>query len=156
MSERAWASFGRVAAVFLVCIGLVSALARPAAAQAVTGTIVGTVTDSTGAVVSGAKVTISNTGTGLTRTFVSDKAGEYTAPSLPTGTYVVTAEMAGFKTAALSGVELGVSQRVRIDVALELGAMTESVTIEAATPLLQTSSSELGTPSSRSRSRRCR
>ncbi len=145
MSERAWASFGRVAAVFLVCIGLVSALARPAAGQAVTGTIVGTVTDSTGAIVSGAKVTISNTGTGLTRTFVSDKAGEYTAPSLPTGTYVVTAEMAGFKTAALSGVELGVSQRVRIDVALELGAMTESVTIEAATPLLQTSSSELGT-----------
>ncbi len=145
MSERAWASFGRVAAVFLACIGLVSALARPAAGQAVTGTIVGTVTDSTGAIVSGAKVTISNTGTGLTRTFVSDKAGEYTAPSLPTGTYVVTAEMAGFKTAALSGVELGVSQRVRIDVALELGAMTESVTIEAATPLLQTSSSELGT-----------
>src|SRR5829696_4170598 len=145
MSERAWASFGRVAAVFLVSVALVSGLPRGAAAQAVTGTIVGTVSDSTGAVVGGAKVTITNTGTGLTRTYTTDKAGEYTAPSLPTGTYLVTAEMTNFKTAALSGVELGVSQRVKIDVTLELGNMTESVTIEASTPLLQTSSSELGT-----------
>ena len=91
MSERAGTSFGRVAAVFLVCIGLVSCLPAAAAAQAVTGTIVGTVVDSTGAVVAGAKVTITNTGTGLTRTVTSDNAGEYTAPSLPTGTYLVTA-----------------------------------------------------------------
>ena len=145
MSERAWASFGRVAAVLLICLGVVSALPRPVAAQAVTGTIVGTVIDSSGAVVEGAKVVISNTGTGLTRTVTTDKAGEYTAPSLPTGTYLVTAEIAGFKTAALSGVELGVSQRVKIDITLEIGNMTESVTIEASTPLLQTSSSELGT-----------
>ena len=145
MSERAGTSFGRVAGVFLVCMGLVSCLPAPAAAQAVTGTIIGTVADSTGAVVAGAKVTITNTGTGLTRTVTSDSAGEYTAPSLPTGTYLVTGEMAGFKTAALSGIELGVSQRVKIDVTLEVGNMTESVTIQAATPLLQTSSSELGT-----------
>ncbi len=145
MSERAGTSFGRMAAVFLVCIGLVSCLPGVVAAQAVTGTIVGTVVDSTGAIVSGAKVTITNTGTGLTRTVTSDNAGEYTAPSLPTGTYLVTAEMAGFKTAALSGIELGVSQRVRMDLTLEIGNMTESVTIQAATPLLQTSTSELGT-----------
>ena len=68
-----------------------------------------------------------------------------TAPSLPTGTYVVTAEMTGFKIAALSGIELGVDQRVRIDVTLGSAFLTETVTIQAATPLLQTSSSELGT-----------
>ena len=85
MSKRAWASLGRVAAVFLVCIGSLRRAAA-AAAQAVTGTILGTVVDSTGAVVAGAKVTITNTGTGLTRTVMTDTAGEYTAPSLPTGT----------------------------------------------------------------------
>jgi hypothetical protein len=145
MSERAGTSVGRLAALFLICIGLVAGLPRSVAAQAVTGTIVGTVEDSTGAVVSGAKVTIENTDTSLRRTVTTDAAGEYTAPSLPTGTYLVTAEMAGFKTAALSGIELGVTQRVKIDITLDIGNMTESVTIEASTPLLQTSTSELGT-----------
>jgi hypothetical protein len=128
-----------------LALALVLCLPRLVAAQAVTGTIIGTVTDPTGAVVSGAKVTITNAGTGLTRTVTTDAAGEYTAPSLPTGSYVITAEMAGFKTAALSNIDLGVDQRVRIDITLEVGAMTESVTIEASTPLVQTSSSELGT-----------
>jgi Carboxypeptidase regulatory-like domain/TonB dependent receptor len=144
MSHRAVPSPGRVAAAAFVCLALV-AWPRAAHAQAVTGTILGTVVDSTGAVVAGAKVTITNAGTGLTRTVITDTTGEYTAPSLPTGNYVVTAEMTGFKIAALSGIELGVDQRVRIDVTLELGTMTETVTIQAATPLLQTSSSELGT-----------
>ena len=66
-------------------------------------------------------------------------------PSIPTGIYTVLAEMDGFKATALSQVELGVDQRARIDVKLEVGAMTESVTIEAQSPLVQTSSSELGT-----------
>src|SRR6202008_2020423 len=107
-------------------------------AQAVTGTLLGTVTDSTGAVVSGAKVTVTHQDTGFTRTVVSDAIGEYTVPSIPTGTYTVLVEMDGFKAAALSNVDLGVDQRARIDVKLEVGAMTESVTIEATTPLVQT------------------
>ncbi len=117
----------------------------PAFAQAVTGTLLGTVSDSTGAVVTGAKVTVTNEETGFTRTATTDAIGEYTVPSIPTGRYTVLSEMQGFKAAALSGIQVGVDQRVRIDVALEVGAMTESVTIEASTPLLQTSSSELGT-----------
>ena len=116
-----------------LCLAVLSlGLATAAVAQSVSGTILGTVTDSTGAVVAGAKVTIINEGTGLTRTVVADANGEYTAPSLPTGHYTVTAEMTGFKTVALSNVEVGVDQRVRIDVKLEVGAMTESVSIEAA------------------------
>jgi hypothetical protein len=124
---------------------LVTLLPRPVAAQAVTGTILGTVTDSTGAVVSGAKVTLTHTETGLVRTVVSDALGEYVAPSLPTGTYTIAAESAGFRAVALSNVELGVDQRVRMDVKLEVGAVSETVTIEASSPLVSTQTSELGT-----------
>src|SRR5207244_4208157 len=115
---------------------------RAAQAQAVTGTILGTVTDASGAVLAGAKVTITNEGTGLTRTVTSDGSGEYVFPLLPTGHYVLTAEKAGFKLMALSKIELGVDQKVRINAKLEVGAMTESVNVTAETPLLQTSSSE--------------
>jgi hypothetical protein len=116
-----------------------------AAAQAVTGTILGRVTDSSGAVIPGATVTLTNTGTTQSRAVVTDAAGEYSAPSLPTGKYTVTAEIQGFKTVTMSNVDLGVDQHVRIDIKLEVGALTESVTIEARSPLVQTSSSELGT-----------
>jgi hypothetical protein len=123
-----------------------AAMAVPAAlAQSVSGTILGTVTDSSGAIVTGAKVTIINEGTALTRTVTSDANGEYTAPNLPTGTYTVMSEMTGFKALALSNIEVGVDQRVRINLKLDVGAMTESVSVKAETPLVQTSSSELGT-----------
>jgi hypothetical protein len=129
-----------------LCVGALSlALAASAAAQSVSGTILGTVTDSTGATVAGAKVTIVNEGTGLTRILTADGNGEYTAPALPTGHYTVTSEMTGFKTVALSNIEVGVDQRVRINIKHEVGAMTESVSVTAETPLIQTSSSELGT-----------
>jgi hypothetical protein len=118
---------------------------RTVAAQAVTGTILGTVTDSTGAVVAGASVTLTHTGTANSRTVVTDTHGEYTAPSLPTGVYTVTAELQGFRTVALSNIEVGVDQRVRIDLKLEVGTMTETVTIEASSPLVSTQTSELGT-----------
>ena len=76
---------GLVVALCLLPVGL--------AAQAVTGTILGTVTDTSGAAVPGATVTLTNQGTGLTRTVVTDQAGEYTAPSLPTGKYKIVAEL---------------------------------------------------------------
>src|SRR5262249_55605801 len=102
-------------------------------------------TDSTGAVMPGATVTLRNTGTGLVRTLVTDANGEYTAPQLPTGKYSVTAELSGFKTATVPTVDLGVDQRVRINVRMEVGAVEESVTVTGQSPLVQTSSSELGT-----------
>src|SRR3954470_17597731 len=117
----------------------------PVFGQAVSGTILGTVTDVTGAVRAGAKVTVLNEGTGLTRTMTADANGEYVFPSLPTGRYTVMGEVAGFKTLALSNIELGVDQRARIDIKLETGAISETMTVEGKTPLLQTSSSELGT-----------
>src|SRR4051794_21670175 len=131
--------------VLLLLIGLAPAAATPAFGQAVTGTIIGRVTDTSGAVVPGVTVTLTNTGTNLTRVVTTDSDGEYVAPSLPTGVYAIAAEISGFKGVTVSNVELGVDQRVRIDVKLEVGALTESVTIQAETPLVQTSSSELGT-----------
>ena len=78
---------GSLALRLCCCALLMVATAAPAAlAQSVSGTILGTVTDSSGAIVAGAKVTIINEGTALTRTVTSDANGEYTAPSLPTGT----------------------------------------------------------------------
>jgi len=115
------------------------------AAQAVTGTIIGLITDSTGAVMPGATVTLTNTGTGLVRVVNTDSNGEYTVPSLPTGTYSVKAELSGFKTVTRPDIPLGVDQRMRIDVKLEIGAVEESVTVTGTSPLVQTSSSELGT-----------
>ena len=135
----------RVLAAALVGFAVLCCLAPPpAGAQAVSGTILGFVQDSTGAVVPGATVTLVNTGTGYSRSVVSDAAGEYTAPLIPTGTYTISAELTGFKKVSKTNVQLGVDQKVRIDLALEIGAMTEVVEIQAETPLLQTASSELG------------
>ena len=131
-------------AAALVLAAFASA-STPLRAQSVSGTILGTVTDASGAVVSNAKVIVTHEGTGLTREVMSDSNGDFVVPSIPTGRYTVVVEMAGFKTLALSNIELGVDQRARIDLKLEVGALTESVTIEAVSPLVQTSTSELGT-----------
>jgi Carboxypeptidase regulatory-like domain len=142
MIRYAGSSVARVCCIALLALVGATTLAG---AQSVSGTILGSVTDASGAVIGNAKVTIVNEGTGLTRTVTADNNGDYTAPSLPTGSYTITSEMSGFKTVALSNVHVGVDQRVRIDIKLEVGAMTESVSITAETPLVQSSSSELGT-----------
>jgi hypothetical protein len=116
---------------------------RPAAGQAVSGTILGTVRDSSGAAVPGVRVTLTNVSTGLARAVSTDSLGEYTAPQLPTGTYTVNGELAGFKAVAISNVRLGVDQKVRIDLSLQLGEISEVVTVAAETPLVQTNSSDL-------------
>ncbi|HEV2985516.1 MAG TPA: carboxypeptidase-like regulatory domain-containing protein, partial [Vicinamibacterales bacterium] len=131
-----------------VVLGLVIAaclLPAALAAQAVTGTILGTITDTSGAAVPGATVTLTNINTGFTRTVVTDGNGEYTVPSLPTGKYKLAAELPGFKTASVSEIELGVDQHVRLNAKLEVGTVSETVTVAAASPLVQTSTSELGT-----------
>src|SRR5215203_97841 len=130
----------------LLALALALAFTPVAAfAQSVSGTILGTVTDSSGSVIPNAKVTAVNEGTGLTRTVQADSRGEYTLASLPTGRYTIMTELTGFKALALSNIALSVDPRARIALKLELGAMSESISVEATSPLLQTSSSELGT-----------
>jgi hypothetical protein len=114
-------------------------------AQAVSGTILGTVIDATGAVRPGAKVTAVNEGTGLTRETTTDAHGEYTFPLLPAGHYTLTAEVTGFRTLAMSNIEVGVDQHVKIELKVETGAATETMTVVGESPLLQTATSELGT-----------
>ena len=145
MFSHARAASVRVLYAAALAVAALASAPSPLWAQSVSGTILGTVTDSSGAVVSNAKVIVTNEGTGLTREVMSDSNGDFVVPSIPTGRYTVVAEMAGFKTLVLSNIELGVDQRARIDLKLEVGALTESVTIEAVSPLVQTSSSELGT-----------
>jgi hypothetical protein len=120
-------------------------LPRIANAQAVTGTIFGTVTDNSGAVMPGVTVTVTNVDTSRSRTYVTDGNGEYTAPSVQTGTYKVGAELQGFKSVLVEGITVSVDQRVRVDARLELGNMSETVEIIATTPLVQVSSSDLST-----------
>src|SRR5258708_27168539 len=92
---------GSVAALLLLC-------GSTTAAQTFRGTILGTVTDSSGAAVSGAKVTVKNTDTGLTREVTTTDDGSYAVPELPIGTYDVTVEKLGFQTSVTKGVAVEV------------------------------------------------
>src|SRR5579871_90924 len=85
------------------------------AAQTFRGTILGTVTDPSGAVVSGAKVVVRNTGTGLTRTVQTSSDGTYNVPELPIGTYSVTVSQTGFQTFVASGVSVTIAAEKRVD-----------------------------------------
>jgi hypothetical protein len=96
---------------------------------AVKGTILGTVTDPTGAVVANAKVTVRSEGTNFTREATTDASGNFTAPDLAPGTYSVTFEASGFKRAVYSGLTLRVDQKLRVDAALAVGQVVETVEV---------------------------
>jgi len=127
--------------VIFVLIGVSTARLK---AQGGTGSISGRVVDTTGGVVAGAKVTVTNSGTGLTRTVTVDDQGRYTLLDLDIGTYQVETEAAGFKRFIHSGVVLSVGDALTVDVALEVGAAEQSVTVTGEITQVQTNSSELG------------
>ena len=108
-----------------------------------TGTILGTVTDSSGAVVPGAKVLVKNTGTNITYSTETSSAGDYSAPSLNPGPYTVTVESPSFQKAVTDTITLAVDQKVRIDVHMKPGAASDTITVEAAGVQLDTDSAEL-------------
>ena len=109
-----------------------------------TATIVGTVTDTSGAVVPNVTVTVTSKDTGLTRKTSSNQAGNYVVPLLPVGEYSITAEVAGFKKKTITSIVLQVNQEARVDIALEVGAVTESVTVSGSAIQLQTESAVVG------------
>ncbi|MDR3726370.1 MAG: TonB-dependent receptor [Terracidiphilus sp.] len=111
-------------------------------AQAVTADVVGTVTDNNGALLPGAKITIVNADTQLTRTTVSGSAGEYSFTLLPPGAYTVRVTLTGFKAKEVRSVKIGAGDRAREDAQLEIGAATETVTVTGeSAAALQTDSS---------------
>ena len=108
-------------------------------------TIVGTVTDPTGAVMPGVKVTITNTATKVARTLETNSAGNYSAPELPIGDYSVRAEYQGFKTYERTGIEPNVNDVVRVDIPMQVGEVTQSVTVSETAVRVQTESNEIST-----------
>ena len=113
------------------CLAAVLLMAASAAAQTVTGEIRGTVRDSSGGVLPGVTVTVLNTQTGLTRTETTGDTGSYVFPSLPIGSYTVTAELQGFRKAEKTGFELTADGRITADFSLGVGSVTETVNVEA-------------------------
>jgi hypothetical protein len=113
-------------------------VAAPAFAQKITATLRGTVTDASGAVMPGAKVTITNEGTGLTRNATTNSAGLYSFAELPVGSYRIDVEQAGFKTEVRTHVALSVAEARAVDVELRPGDLTETVSVEVAAVAVKT------------------
>src|SRR5436189_1189565 len=107
-------------------------------AQTSTATILGTVKDSTGALVPGVSITVKHTESGLTRSVVSGERGAYTVPSLPVGAYEITTTMPGFKQLVRSGINVVVEQEAVVDLTLEVGAPAEQITVSEEVPLVNT------------------
>ena len=122
------------------CLLGISALAF---GQATEGTILGTITDSSGAAAPGASVTITNAGTGVARTTTTDGGGDYVVTNLPLGVYLVAVEKPGFKKATHPPVEITVKARVRVDLPLVVGEAAQTVEVVGSATQLRTDSAEV-------------
>src|SRR5512132_3761304 len=110
----------------LLALALIAGAVAVASAQETTGTLTGTVKDTSGAVIPGVSVTARNTATNVSTTVVSDQSGVYTIPLLPPGNYEVAAELSAFKKFVRPAIELHVTDRLKIDVPLEAGSLSET------------------------------
>src|SRR3982751_4254917 len=127
-------------------IGLLAFLLFPSlsSAQFDAATVLGTVRDSSGAVVPGATVTLKNVATGIMATSVTDEHGDYQFFNARVGTYSVRAELQGFSVAEAENFAVTVNARQRVDLSLKVGSLGETVTVEGAAKLLETDSSDRG------------
>jgi hypothetical protein len=125
------------------CTLLVLALSA-AQAQVSTGTIVGIVVDSTGAVIANAGVTLRHIATGEVRETRTNEHGEFNAPFVRVGGYLLTVAARGFKTETLSGITLLVDQTLNLRVTLEVGALNEKIEVTGSAPLVDSATSSLG------------
>src|SRR5258708_5476211 len=125
---------------YLILIALTACLYG----QAVNGSLVGTVTDTSGAVMPDAKVTILEVNTGVSRSATTSDSGNYVFPDLTPGTYTLTVAQKGFKQVSRERIDVLVNTTVRIDLALPLGDASEIVTVAASAPLLQTDRADTG------------
>lgn len=130
---------GRILAI--ICCGC--AMSAVAFGQVGTGSISGTVTDSSGGAVAGASIAVRNTQTGVVTPVQTNPQGRYTAPDLVVGTYNVQARMTGFKTQVHSGIVLAVGNNAVVDFSLPPGEVTQTVTVEGATAQVDTTSAAI-------------
>src|SRR5437868_9944168 len=116
----------------------------PLYGQEARGTILGRVIDQTGSVVVGAKVSATNIATGVRASSTSNGSGDYILPFLIPGDYSITVESKGFRTSNRAGIAVRQSDRVTIDTTMEVGDASQSVQVQAETPLLDTSTASMG------------
>jgi len=137
---------GRCSALIACCIFAFLVTSSPARISAQTaGTISGHVADATGAVIPDANITLTNVGTSAVRSTVTTGAGDYLFPDVPPGIYNIQATHQGFKVAQSKNVEVLVQQSLRQDFTMAVGAVTQTVTVEASGALLQVENATLGT-----------
>ena len=135
--NRTWAI--ALLALLLVAVG------APARAQDFRGSVVGRITDSTGGVLPGVTVVVTNNATKVSQTVVTDKDGQYRVPYLNVGMYTVSAALQGFKKVERPKTEVSVGDAVKADFVLEIGAQTEVIQVTAETPILNTTTGVSGT-----------
>src|SRR5258708_3207938 len=135
-ARKAMFALGAILGVLLFSLSLF--------AQGNFGRILGTVTDQSGGVVSGATVTVLDTQRGVARTLTTDAAGEYSAPTLIPGNYTIRVEAKGFKRVDRQNVVLEVGKEVRVDLTVQPGEQTQTITVTEAIPLVETTNATLG------------
>src|SRR6476646_11700168 len=132
----------RDVALFLMVAAL-AVVPRPAAAQVLYGSVVGSVQDDSGGAVPNAVVTIVNNSTTRTRETLTTEDGTYTFADVPAGSYTLTVLSKGFRTSRTNNVEVTINTVSRYDVRLQLGEVAETVTVEASAAVLQTDSADV-------------
>src|SRR6202171_3107235 len=135
-SARAMQALCLSIGVFLVCVPLFS--------QGNQGRITGTVTDKSGGVSADATVTVKDVQRGVSRTLTTGESGEYNAPNLLPGTYAVRAEAKGFKVVERQNILLEVGKEIRVDLPLQRGEISQTITIAEAAPMVETTNATLG------------
>ncbi len=133
----------RLPAAFLVCLALLAGLSGPAWGQVLYGSLVGNVTDPSGAAVPQARVTATHKETGQVRETLTNEAGQYSFPTIQTGTYELKVTKEGFRTFGRSGVPISLNVVSRVDIVLELGTVTETVTVTGEAAVLQADTAQV-------------
>ena len=141
--NRAGMTWRRVACLIIALLVGGAGVAR-AQSQAANGNIEGTVTDNSGAALVAVNVTVTNTDTGATRTLTTNESGLYRAPLLTLGTYTVTAELQGFKKLSRSGITLSAGQTAVVNLSLEVGQFTETISVAVDVPIVDAGKADFG------------
>jgi len=128
---------------FLASVGVLL-FSLPLFSQGNAGRILGSLTDPSGGAIPGAIVIVTDTQRGVSRTLTTDSAGEYNAPNLTPGTYTVRGEAKGFKVLERQNIILEVNQDVRVDLQLQAGEVTQTITVTSEVPLVESTNAELG------------
>ncbi len=128
----------------LFALVAISLSCLPAFSQANLGRILGAVTDQTGGAMAGATVIVIDVDRGIKRTLTTDDAGEYNAPNLTPGTYTVRAEAKGFKASERQGITLETGQDLRVDLSLQPGEQSQTITVTSEMPMVETTNATLG------------